>query len=401
MVLKEWKVVDIFEELLKSIPKEISKKENKRFDSKISFIWNFIHKSIKYVTERDQDYQNRWQYQYLMNMLLLIVKSDVLMRDQDIKRMFNSDIAINSWFLIISKDCDFCFFDKHMKCMVYQILTQILKVDTDFTRQKIMQWTYNIDKTEKLINRIVYSIQYFTDSIITNKNNFNLSDHETDRLSDYHEIHYWIKFLNILCDSCQEFQDYLRVQHNIIRSSNVVSSIVTLIRVCLSSVKYKFALKMWTQAFKAAYALNNQMNQENKDFFMSIRTYEFVKQIMELGWFSKDNYYSIIGEEESILNASVFNSNKMILKLKLMALEVSHQIIDNENRHEFLNSIGKEILNTNLKIGYAQLLHLYNGVMHSKFFDKNDKIWDNFNILMLFSWYYLRVKISDKEIKEK
>ena len=95
---------------------------------------------------------------------------------------------------------------------------------------------------------------------------------------------------------------------------------------------------------------------------------------MELGWFSKDNYYSIIGEEESILNASVFNSNKMILKLKLMALEVSHQIIDNENRHEFLNSIGKEILNTNLKIGYAQLLHLYNGVMHSKFFDKNDKI---------------------------
>ena len=71
MVLKEWKVVDIFEELLKSIPKEISKKENKRFDSKISFIWNFIHKSIKYVTERDQDYQNQTNYNLLKQLFIL------------------------------------------------------------------------------------------------------------------------------------------------------------------------------------------------------------------------------------------------------------------------------------------------------------------------------------------
>ena len=92
----------------------------------------------------------------------------------------------------------------------------------------------------------------------------------------------------------------------------------------------------------------------------------------------------------------------MILKLKLIALEVSHQMIDNQNQHEFSNSIGKEILDANLKAGYAQLLHLNNGVMHSKFFDKRDKTWDTFNIQMLFSWYFLRVKISDKdEIKEQ
>ena len=115
------------------------------------------------------------------------------------------------------------------------------------------------------------------------------------------------------------------------------------------------------------------MNNENKDFFMNIRTHEFVKQIMELGWFSKDNYYSLNGEEIDIKDAPVFNSNKMILKLKLIALEVSHQMIDNQTRHEFSNSIGKEILDANLKIGYAQLLHLNNGVMHSKFFDKRDK----------------------------
>ena len=92
----------------------------------------------------------------------------------------------------------------------------------------------------------------------------------------------------------------------------------------------------------------------------------------------------------------------MILKLKLIALEVSHQMIDNKNRHEFSNSIRKEILDANLKIGYSQILHLNNGVMHSKFFDKRDKTWDSFNIQMLFSWYFLRAKISDKEgIKEQ
>ena len=144
------------------------------------------------------------------------------------------------------------------------------------------------------------------------------------------------------------------------------------------------------------------MNNDNKDFFMSIRTHEFVKQIMELGWFSKDSYYSLNGEAKSVSDAPVFNSNKMILKLKLIALEVSHQMIDNQNRHEFLNSIGKEILDANLKIGYAQLMHLNNGVMHSKFFDKRDKTWDTFNIQMLFSWYFLRAKISDKDdIKEQ
>ena len=63
LVLNEWKIVNIFEELLKSIPKEVSE-ENKRSDSKNCFIWNFIHRALKYVSERDQDYQNMRQYQY-------------------------------------------------------------------------------------------------------------------------------------------------------------------------------------------------------------------------------------------------------------------------------------------------------------------------------------------------
>ena len=343
------------------------------------------------------------QYQYLMNILLFIVRSDVLMENQYIKRMFNSEIAIDSWFWIINNDYDFNFISKYMKCMVYQILAEILKVDAKFARQKIMLWTYNIDKTEKLINKITFSIQYFTDSIIKNKNNFNLNDHEMDKLSDYNEIHHCIKFLNILCDSWKEFQDYLRAQHNKIKSTNIVSSIVTLIRVWLSFIEYKFALKMWTEAFKVVYALNNQMNNSNKDYFMSIRTHEFAKQIMELGWFSNEKYYSLSGESKSISDAHVFNSNKMILKLKLIALEVCNQMIDNENRHEFLNSIGNDILDTNLKIGYAQLLHFNNGVTHNKFFDKRDRKYiDDFNIQMLFSWYFLKVRISDKEgIKEQ
>ena len=400
LTLTKLEIVEAFEELLKSVPKDMDENEI-RFHPVVLFITNFIHKAIKYVTEREQDYQNMRQYQYIMNMLLLIVKNKELMRNEDIKRMFNSEKAINSWFDIILKEYDFNFISKHMKWMVYQILTEILIVDLNFTRNKIMLWTYNIGKTDQLINRMTLTIQYFTNSIIGKNNEFNLNNHETDKFSDYYEIHSFMKFLRTLCDNCKEFQDYLRIQHNRIKSTNIISSIVTLIRVWLNFVEHQFALKIWIDAFEMIYVLINKMNKDNKDYLISIRIYEFVKPVMELGWFSANNYYPINKDEKGISDAPVFNSNKLILELKQKALEVSNQIIDNTNRHEFLNSIGKEVLDENLKIGYAQLLYLNNGAMHRKFFNKDNKAWEYFNIKMLFEWYYLRAKISDKDEVEE
>ena len=108
------------------------------------------------------------QYQYLMNTLLLIVKSKQLMKVQDIMRMFNANYAIDSWFKIIIKEHDFNYISKHMRCMAYQILIEILRIDAKITREKIMSWTYNIDKTDKLINRIDTLIQIITN--LLNKN---------------------------------------------------------------------------------------------------------------------------------------------------------------------------------------------------------------------------------------
>ena len=108
------------------------------------FIWNFTHKAIKYVAERNTEYKNMRQYQYLMNTLLLIVKSKQLMKVQDIMRMFNANYAIDSWFKIIIKEHDFNYISKHMRCMAYQILIEILRIDAKITREKIMSWTYTV-----------------------------------------------------------------------------------------------------------------------------------------------------------------------------------------------------------------------------------------------------------------
>ena len=78
--LTKWKIVGVFERLVKSI----SLDKYKRYDKRILFILNFIYKAIKYVTERDQDYQNMKQYQYIMNILLSTVKSKELMKNNDI-----------------------------------------------------------------------------------------------------------------------------------------------------------------------------------------------------------------------------------------------------------------------------------------------------------------------------
>ena len=104
---------------------------------------------------------------------------------------------------------------------------------------------------------------------------------------------------------------------------------------------------------------------------------------MQIGWFSNSKYYLLNGEESEDKNIP-FNCNKLILELKLKALQVSNQIYDQKNKFNFVVSIGKEILDENLKMGYAYLMHLNNGFMHSKFFDKKDKANDNFCIQMLF-----------------
>ena len=77
--LNKWEIVEVFEKLVKSI-----KDKQNRYDKRVLFILNFIYKAIKYVTERDQEYQNMRQYQYIMNMLLFIVKSKELMKNNDI-----------------------------------------------------------------------------------------------------------------------------------------------------------------------------------------------------------------------------------------------------------------------------------------------------------------------------
>ena len=53
------------------------------------------------MTERDQEYQNMRQYQYIMNMLLLIVKNKELMKINDINRTLtlnHADRIYNDYF---------------------------------------------------------------------------------------------------------------------------------------------------------------------------------------------------------------------------------------------------------------------------------------------------------------
>ena len=86
--LNKWEIVEVFERLMKSI----SKNQDNRYDKWILLILNFIYKAIKYVTERDQEYHNMRQYQYIMNMLLLMVKSKELMKNNDIIDKLNVEI---------------------------------------------------------------------------------------------------------------------------------------------------------------------------------------------------------------------------------------------------------------------------------------------------------------------
>ena len=309
--------------------------------------------------------------------------------------MFNSESAINSWFEIINKDNDFNYISNHVRRIVYEILSEILKIDDQFLKIKIMLWTYNMDKTDELLNRFGLLVQYFTDLVIHNEDQFSLIHHESDQLSDYLQIHSYINFLRSLCNNSKEFQDYLRVQHNRISSTSILPAVVDLIRVFLDYTKYEVALRVWIDAFELANALVNQKKQENKQIFISSEICKYVKEIMQLGWFSKEKYYLLNGEESNDGNIP-FNSNKLILELKLKALQLSNKIYDQNYKYEFIVSIGKAILDENLKMGYAFLIHLNNDSMQSNFYGKNDKASNNLNIQMLFEWFFLRTKISEE-----
>ena len=150
----------------------------------------------------------------------------------------------NSWFKVITSEHDFNYISKHMRWIAYQILVEILRIDENFTREKIMSWTYNIDKIDKLINRINILIQIFTDLLNRSNENSILAHLNENKFSDYLEIHFCFKFLISLCNNWKEFQDYLRVQHNRIRSTNILLNIIALTRVCLKSLKHELALKI-------------------------------------------------------------------------------------------------------------------------------------------------------------
>ena len=316
--------------------------------------------------------------------------------------MFSSETAINSWFHIISKDNDFNYISNHVRSIVCEILSEIIKIDSQNARIKIMRWTYNIDKKDELLNRFDLLVQNFTDLIIHNEEQLNLFQHESDQLSDYFQLHSYIKFLISLCNNSKEFQDYLREQHNKIRGASILPTVADLIRVFLAFTKYEVTMRVWIDAFELVYTLINQKVQENKELLMSSEICKYVKQIMQIGWFSNYKYYSLNGDDLNGENIP-FNNNRLILELKLKALQVANHIYDQKlNRFQFIVSIGKEILDENLKMGFAYLMHLNNGSMHSKFFDKNSKTNYNFNIQMLFEWYYLRTKISEEnEIQQQ
>ena len=226
-----------------------------------------------------------------------------------------------------------------------------------------------MDKNDELLNRFDKLVQHFIDLVIHNEGQFSFIDHKSDQLSDYLEIHSYMKFLRSLCDNSKEFQDYLRVQHNRIRGTGILPAVVDLIRVFLAFIKYEVSLRVLIDAFDLVYALINQNVQENKELFMNSEICNYVKKILQIGWFSKDKYYLLNGEE-SINKNKPFNCNKLILELKLKALQVSNQIYDQKYKYQFLISIGKEILDENLKVGYAHLMHLNNGSIHNKLFDK-------------------------------
>ena len=107
-----------------------------------------------------------------------------------------------------------------------------------------MLWTYNMDKNYEIINRFTLLVQHFTDLVIHNEEQFSLIHHESDQLSDYLEIHSYMKFLRSLCDNSKEFKDYIRMQHNRISSTNILSAVVDLIRVFLEFTKYEVALRV-------------------------------------------------------------------------------------------------------------------------------------------------------------
>ena len=125
--------------------------------------------------------------------------------------------------------------------------------------------------------------------------------------------------------------------------------------------------------------------------------FECIHKIMNLGWFLDNDIYCTFNGISLNEERYPFISNKLILELKLKALQVSNQIYDDKYKYEFLVAIGKEILDKNLKMGYGYLMNINKGIMHSMLFNKNSEINQDFNIQMLFEWYYLRAKISDEK----
>ena len=149
----------------------------------------FIHYCINYVSKREQEDRNMIHYQYVINFLSALSKDETLMTHPDIRGMLCSRQAIASWLCLIDRQDDFAFISSRVRCISYDILIQMLKLDVDAVRSTISEyWSENQSYKIYFFERFIKLIDYFSDYII-NQNDKSVQNCDSeDYLSSVPEL---------------------------------------------------------------------------------------------------------------------------------------------------------------------------------------------------------------------
>ena len=165
--------------------------------------------------------------------------------------------------------------------------------------------------------------------------------------------------------------------------------VMTLLKSCVARLECEFAIDVAISALRLFHALINGNNEINESNLVSDRIYDPISVILNLGYYRNGKYQALIyenskekenakeGEEAKEIKEDiikVFDDNRKINDIKYWALMVAIALINPSNKHEFTNSISLSILDSMLKLGYAQTLSYSNAKLKESYFNPSSNV---------------------------
>jgi len=224
--------------------------------------------------------------------------------------------------------------------------------------------------------------------------------------------------MELLCKNSEKWQNYLSLQAKLIPNQNIISSIIELMRRCLTKTHHNYIIDLLFVIVRFIIENINGHNEERIKEYTGSRIFQYSSEIiqrslqrLENNFFTKnfikedaddssdeeEDYTSqyVIDRSKKIKGKSIFTDNYRFQILVENVLIMVNAMIIPETSHMFIKEENKNLINDLMKLNYMQFYTLKYDRYSLKLLKKDSHLAKMYNINVGFQCIYLISKLFD------